>query len=71
MTDYFETPEELDLKEIQLDELIVVLGSCIFSGTNVEDIDEVLLIRLTELIKAEQVIRENDMRPPKEDDTIH
>ena len=71
MSEYFESIDELDLDKIQLDELIVALGSCLFSGDGVEEIDEMLLLRLDELIKAELIIRENDMRPPKEEDTIH
>jgi hypothetical protein len=71
MTEYFESIEELDINKIKLDELLVALGSCLFSGAGVEEIDEVLLIRLEELIKAELIIRENDIRPPKGEDTIH
>ena len=72
MSEYFESIEELDINKIQLDELLVALGSCLFSGVNIEELDEILLIRLEELIKAELIIRENDIRPPKEgEDTIH
>ena len=46
MSEYFESIDELDLDKIQLDELIVALGSCLFSGDGVEEIDEMLLLRL-------------------------
>ena len=43
----------------------------LFSGAEIEELDEILLIRLEELIKAELIIRENDIRPPKGEDTVH
>tara|TARA_R100000781_G_scaffold10115_2_gene9801 strand:+ start:313 stop:555 length:243 start_codon:yes stop_codon:yes gene_type:complete len=62
----------LDLNKIELDELLISIGGVLFSGADIEELDEVLLIRLEELIKAELIIRENDIRPPKEgEDTIH
>jgi len=61
----------LDLNTIELDELLISIGGVLFSGADIEELDEVLLIRLEELIKAELIIRENDIRPPKGEDTIH
>ena len=62
----------LDLNKIELDELLISIGGVLFSGAEIEELDEILLIRLEELIKAELIIRENDIRPPKEgEDTVH
>ena len=55
----------LDLNKIELDELLISIGGVLFSGAEIEELDEILLIRLEELIKAELIIRENDIRPPK------
>ena len=61
----------LDLNTIELDELLISIGGVFFSGADIEELDERLLTRLEELIKAELIIRENDIRPPKGEDTIH
>ena len=61
----------LDLNKIELDELLISIGGVLFSGAEIEELDEILLLRLEELIKAELIIRENDIRPPKGEDTIH
>ena len=61
----------LDLNKIELDELLISIGGVLFSGADIEELDEILLIRLEELIKAELIIRENDIRPPKGEDTVH
>ena len=61
----------LDLNKIELDELLISVGGVLFSGAEIEELDEILLIRLEELIKAELIIRENDIRPPKGEDTVH
>tara|TARA_B100000902_G_scaffold384742_1_gene425256 strand:- start:483 stop:719 length:237 start_codon:yes stop_codon:yes gene_type:complete len=61
----------LDLNTIELDELLISIGGVLFSGADIEELDERLLTRLEELIKAELIIRENDIRPPKGEDTIH
>ena len=61
----------LDLNKIELDELLISIGGVLFSGAAIEELDEILLIRLEELIKAELIIRENDIRPPKGEDTVH
>ena len=61
----------LDLNKIELDELLISIGGVLFSGAEIEELDEILLIRLEELIKAELIIRENDIRPPKGEDTVY
>ena len=61
----------LDLNKIELDELLISIGGVLFSGAEIEELDEILLIRLEELTKAELIIRENDIRPPKGEDTVH
>ena len=61
----------LDLNKIELDELLISIGGVLFSGAEIEELDEILLIRLEELIKAELIIRENDIRPPTGEDTVH
>jgi len=61
----------LDLNTIELDELLISIGGVLFSGADIEELDERLLTRLEELIKAELIIRENDIRPPKGEDTVH
>ena len=61
----------LDLNKIELDELLISIGGVLFSGAEIEELAEILLIRLEELIKAELIIRENDIRPPKGEDTVH
>ena len=66
-----ETMIALDLNTIELDELLISIGGVLFSGADIEELDERLLTRLEELIKAELIIRENDIRPPKGEDTIH
>jgi len=54
----------LDLNTIELDELLISIGGVLFSGADIEELDERLLTRLEELIKAELIIRENDIRAP-------
>ena len=61
----------LELNKIELDELLISIGGVLFSGAEIEELDEILLIRLEELTKAELIIRENDIRPPKGEDTVH
>ena len=40
---YFEETSELDITKIQLDELIVALGSSLFAGCDLPEIDTLLL----------------------------
>ena len=45
----------LDLNKIELDELLISIGGVLFSGADIEEL----------------IIRENDIRPPKGEDTVH
>ena len=67
---YFEKADELDINKIKLDELIVALGSSLFAGCILQEIDTLLLQRLEELLKAEIILRENGMTMTT-DETIH
>jgi hypothetical protein len=70
MTKYFENTDDLNINKIQLDELIVALGSSLFAGCVLQEIDTLLLQRLEELLKAEIILRENGMTMTT-DETIH
>jgi hypothetical protein len=70
MTKYFESTDDLNINKIQLDELIVALGSSLFAGCVIQEIDTLLLQRLEELLKAEIILRENGMTMTT-DETIH
>ena len=70
MTKYFESTDDLNINKIQLDELIVALGSSLFAGSILQEIDTVLLQRLEELLKAEIILRESGMSIPT-DETVH
>jgi len=62
---------DIDINKVPLEELIIVIGGVLYSGAELEEIETTLLSRLEELIKAEIVIRENGMQPPKDEDMIH
>ena len=70
MTKYFESTDDLNINKIQLDELIVALGSSLFAGSILQEIDTVLLQRLEELLEAEIILRESGMSIPT-DETVH
>jgi len=70
MTKYFESTDDLNINKIQLDELIVALGSSLFAGSILQEIDTLLLQRLEELLKAEIILRESGMTMPT-DKTVH
>ena len=70
MTKYFESTDDLNINKIQLDELIVALGSSLFAGCVLSEIDTSFLQRLEELIKAEIILRESGMSIPT-DETVH
>ena len=70
MTKYFESTDDLNINKIQLDELIVALGSSLFAGCVLSEIDTVLLQRLEELLEAEIILRESGMSIPT-DETVH
>ena len=50
--------------------MIVALGSSLFAGCILPEIDTLLLERLEELLKAEIILRESGMTKPI-DDTVH
>ena len=70
MTKYFENTDDLNINKIQLDELFVALGSSLFAGSILQEIDTVLLQRLEELLQAEIILRESGMIMPT-DETVH
>jgi len=70
MTEYFETIDELNIKEIKLDELLVAIGSSLFSGCELPEIDTKLLNHLEGLIKIELILREQGMGMST-DETVH
>ena len=62
---------EIDVNTIELEELLVALGGVLFAGAEVQEIDTPLLVRLEDLIKAEVIIRENDLRLAPKGETMH
>jgi len=61
---------EIDITAIPLDELITAIGGVLFSGTELYEIDTVLLHKLKELIGEELNLRELGMDMPT-DETRH
>jgi len=62
---------EIDINTIDLEELLIALGGVLFTGAEIQEIDRPILERLEELITAEILIRENDLRPAPEGETMH
>ena len=62
---------EVDINNIDLEELLVALGGVLFAGADIQEIDTPLLVRLEDLIKAEVIIRENDLRLAPKGETMH
>ena len=62
---------EIDINSIDLEELLIALGGVLYAGAEVQEIDTPLLIRLEDLIKAEVIIRENDLRLAPKGETMH
>ena len=62
---------EIDINTIELEELLVALGGVLFAGAEVQEIETPLLVRLEDLIKAEVIIRENNMIPAPRGESIH
>ena len=60
--------EDIKLNEIGLEELILVTGSFIFAGHNLEDVDTEVIMRLMELAEEELEFRATGI--PK-DEVIH
>ena len=61
---------EIDITSIPLDELITAIGGVLFSGTELYEIDTVLLHKLKELLSTELNLRELGMDMPT-DETRH
>jgi|TARA_Y100000310_G_C20464280_1_gene706853 hypothetical protein len=62
---------EIDLKEIELEELLIALGGVLFAGADVIELDTPLLERLIDLITAEIIVRENNLSPAPKGATVH
>ena len=62
---------EIDINSIDLEELLIALGGVLFAGAEVQEIDTPLLVRLEDLIKAEVIIRENNLIPAPRGESIH
>jgi len=52
---------EFTLEEINLDDLLFILGGTIFQGSTTDDIEIELLVRLQELLKLKIEERNNGM----------
>ena len=61
---------EIDITAIPLDELITAIGGVLFSGTELYEIDTVLLQKLKDLLNTEINLRELGMYMPT-DETRH
>ena len=61
---------EIDVNAIPLDELIIALGGDLFSGTELQEIDTILLEKLIDLLETEINLRELGMDMPA-DETVH
>ena len=55
---------------IPLDELIIAIGGVLFSGTELQEIDTILLEKLIDLLETEINLRELGMDMPA-DETVH
>ena len=62
---------EIDINTIELEELLVALGGVLYAGAEIQEIDTPLLSRLEDLIIAEVLIRENDLRLAPKGETMH
>ncbi len=62
---------EIDINTIELEELLIALGGVLFAGADMQEIDTPLLSRLEDLIIAEVLIRENDLRLAPKGETMH
>ena len=62
---------EIDINTIELEELLIALGGVLFAGAEIQEIDTPLLSRLEDLIIAEVLIRENDLRLAPKGETMH
>jgi hypothetical protein len=62
---------EIDVNTIELEELLIALGGVLFAGAEIQEIEVPLLSRLEDLIQAEILIRENNLRPAPKGETMH
>jgi hypothetical protein len=62
---------EIDVNTIELEELLIALGGVLFAGADILELDTPLLERLTDLITAEIIIRENNIRLAPKGETMH
>ncbi len=61
---------EIDVNAIPLDELIIAIGGVLFSGTELQEIDTILLEKLIDLLETEINLRELGMDMPAYE-TVH
>ena len=57
---------EIDMETIELEELLIAIGGVLFSGTELEEVETPVLLRIEDLIKKEIF-----SRVAQERDTIH
>ena len=69
--DTSKTKIEIDLNTILLEELLISIGGVLFAGAEIQEIDTPLLSRLEDLIKAEVLVRENNLSPAPRGETMH
>ena len=69
--DTSKTEIEIDLNTILLEELLISIGGVLFAGAEIQEIDTPLLSRLEDLIKAEVLVRENNLSPAPRGETMH
>ena len=69
--DISKTKIEIDLNTILLEELLISIGGVLFAGAEIQEIDTPLLSRLEDLIKAEVLVRENNLSPAPRGETMH
>jgi len=62
---------EIDINTIELEELLIALGGVLFAGADILELDIPLLERLADLITAEIIIRENNIRLAPKGESIH
>ena len=61
----------IHINNVELDELIITIGGALFSGAKMSEIDTPILNQLENLIKAEIIIRENNMQPVPQGEALH
>ena len=69
--DISKTKIEINLNTILLEELLISIGGVLFAGADILELDTPLLERLTDLITAEIIIRENNIRLAPKGETMH